>query len=323
MKMLTLIVCVLLQAPTAEPSTFQFFTDDVWLSQHQFLYALGMHESGVSTRTRRAVVNAPADAAGRLGELTADEQRDWAAAVSYYAKGPSTRDAVFDAGLVRGAAALTGLRDADSLASLPADAVDAQWRVHLERVAPIYRRVWWPAHRQANLARRDAMGPLVARHAPVVLPMIERAFGRPWPAGGFPVHLSSYASWAGAYSTGDNLLVVSSQDAGNAGMHGLETLFHEAMHQWDDQTEKALTTAANAAGVRVPAGMSHALIFYTAGAAVRRAAPSHVPYAEINGLWPRLGSPAVKAALESAWQPFLDGTGTREAALLDVMRRLK
>lgn len=321
--MVPLCVCALLFLSANQAATFQFHTDDVWLSQHQFLYALGMHESNSPNRSRRAVVAAPAEVAGRLAELTAEEQQLWAAAVSYYAKGPSTRDAVFDAGLVRAAAALTALRDADSLISMPGDAVEPQWRAHLERVAPIYRRVWWSAHRRANLARRDAMIPLIARHAPVVLPVIERAFGRPWPAGGFPVHLSSYASWAGAYSTGDNLLVVSSQDAGNAGLHGLETLFHEAMHQWDEGTSKALTTAATAAGVRVPAGMSHALIFHTAGAAVRRAVPSHVPYADSNGLWPRLGSPAVKAALDAAWQPFLDGTGTRDQALLDVMRRLK
>lgn len=321
--MVAAFVLALLLPAVHQPVTFQFVTDDVWLSQHQFLYALGLHESGAPTRTRRAVVGAPAEVAARLADMSAAEQQHWAAAVSYYAKGPSTRDAVFDAGLVRAATALSALRDADTLASLPADAVDSEWRAHLERVAPIYRRLWWPSHHRANLARRDSMVPLVARHAGVVLPIIERAFGRRWPAEAFPVHLTGYASWAGAYSTGDNLLVVSSQDAGNDGMHGLETLFHEAMHQWDNETEKALRTAAEAAGVRVPAGMSHALIFYTAGAAVRRSDPTHVPYAESNGLWPRLGPPAVKAALEGAWLPFLEGKGTREDALLEVMRRLK
>lgn len=318
-----LLLCLFLLVPAEQPAPFRFLTDDVWLSQHQFLYALGLHEAQAPTRTRRALAGAPAEVSARIDLLSASEQQQWAAAVAYYAKGPSTRDAVFDKGLVDGTAILTAQRDHETLAAVPDGALDPEWRMHLERTAPIYRRVWWPVHRQANLARRDAMIPLIARHAPVVLPVIERAFGRAWPVAGFPVHLSSYASWAGAYSTGDNLLVVSSQDAGNAGMHGLETLFHEAMHQWDRETSAALEAAAAAAGTRVPSGMSHALIFYTAGAAVRRADPAHVPYAEVNGLWPRLATAEVKAALESAWQPFLDGRGTRDQALLDVMRRLK
>lgn len=307
----------------SQPAPFRFYTDDSWLSLHQFLYALGMHEAGLPTRTRRAVEGAPGEVAAGLPNLSPGERAQWAAAVSYYATGPSIRDAVFDKGLVQATQALSAIGDAATMAVVPTGALDPEWRVHLETVAPVYRRVWWPAHQRANVTRRDAMTSLAAQHGPAIVATVERAMGRVWPPAGVPVHLSSYASWAGAYSTGDNLLVVSSQDDGNDGMHGLETLFHEAMHQWDDQTAKALATAATAAGVRVPAGMSHALIFYTAGAAVRRVAPAHVPYAEHNGLWPRLGPPAVKAALEAAWQPFLDGKGTRDGALLDVMRRLK
>jgi hypothetical protein len=60
----------------------------------------------------------------------------------------------------------------------------------------------------------------------------------------------------------------------------------------------------------------------TAGEAVRRVVPGHVPYAEAKGLW--RGRPgAFKPALEAVWLPFLDGQGTRDAAFQEVLRRLQ
>lgn len=271
-----LLFTLTLLVPTQE-ATFQFHTDDRWLSQHQFLYALGMHEAQLPTRTRRAVAGAPVELTARMAELSPAEREQWAAAVTFYAKGPSTRDAVFDRGLVDAAAALAEARDAESLSAVRPAAIDPEWKGHLERVAAIYRRVWWPAHRRANHLRRDAMTPLAERHSAAILSVVERAFGQSWPPQGFPVHLSSYATWSGAYSTGDNLLVVSSQDPGTEGLLGLETLFHEGMHQWDAETAAALSQAANTAGVSVPNGLSHALIFFTAGAAVRRVDPATCP----------------------------------------------
>jgi hypothetical protein len=257
-----------------------------------------------------------------LNELSAVARTEWAAAVTYYTKGPSTRDAVFDASLVRATEALAALGDAAALTPAVAATLGPEWRAMLDRVAPTYRRVWWPGHLRANLARLAEITPLVEKHAPAILAVVTRAFGQEWAPAGFPVHLSSYATWSGAYSTGDNLLVVSSLDSGNAGLLGLETLFHEATHQWDELTAAALQAAAAKAGTRVPPSLSHSLIFFTAGAAVKRVEPSHVPYAVANGLWPRFGLD-IKAALDLAWQPFLDGRGTREEALIAVLRQIK
>jgi Fe2+ transport system protein FeoA len=301
---------------------FRIETNDFWLSLHQFLYALGMHEGQSPNRTRRAVVGAPIEVEARVNDLSAVERTQWAAAVTYYAKGPSTRDAVFDASLVRATEALAALGDAVAPTPAAATILGEEWRVMLDRVAPTYRRVWWPDHLRANRARLAEVTPLVEKHAPAILEVVTRAFGQKWAPAGFPVHLSSYATWSGAYSTGDNLLVVSSLDSGNAGLLGVETLFHEAMHQWDELTAAALRAAAEKAGTRVPPSLAHSLIFFTAGAALRKVEPAHVPYAVVNDLWPRFGLD-IKAALDSAWQPFLDGRGTREQALIEVLRQLK
>jgi hypothetical protein len=65
---------------------------------------------------------------------------------------------------------------------------------------------------------------------------------------------------------------------------------------------------------------SHALIFFTAGEAVRRIAPDYVPYAAANGVWNR-GYDRIKPAVDQAWKPYLDGGGTRDEAIAALIAR--
>ena len=85
------------------------------------------------------------------------------------------------------------------------------------------------------------------------------------------------------------------------------------MHQWDDSVFVLLRTHARALGKLVPRNPSHALIFYTAGEAVRRAIPAHVTIGEA-GVWQR-GLGTYLAPLNEHWRPWLDGKGTRDDAL--------
>jgi hypothetical protein len=64
----------------------------------------------------------------------------------------------------------------------------------------------------------------------------------------------------------------------------LEIVFHEGMHQWDDAVELLRTQAR---GKVVPKDLSHGLVFFTAGEAVRRVFPRHVPVGEVSGVWNR------------------------------------
>lgn len=141
-----------------------------------------------------------------------------------------------------------------------------------------------------------------------------------WPAAGFPVHVSAYSNWAGAYSTTGDLLVISSQSPGVQATYGLETIFHEGMHQWDDQVFEVLREQARKVNKVAPRGLSHALIFFTAGEAVRRVVPGHVPYAEKFGVWQR-GLGPMKVALEEIWKPYLEGHGTRDEAFAALIKR--
>lgn len=240
------------------------------------------------------------------------------AAVRSYAAGWSKKHTVFDDDLV---AVTTTLGGAPQDAPVSSAKVDAALAALLDRVAPIYRKVWWPAHRQANLNQVVELQELVDRHGAAILKYVTRAYQETWPAAGYPVNISAYTNWAGAYSTGDNLLVVSSLDPGTRGMQGLEILFHESMHQWDNAGYARLQKAATQAGIpKFEALLTHAMIFYTAGEAVRSVDPQHVPYAEANGLWRQKGLGAFKAALDSAWKPYLDGKGTLDDALKALLK---
>ena len=77
-----------------------------------------------------------------------------------------------------------------------------------------------------------------------------------------------------------------------------------------------------------PTDLPHALIWITASEAVRRVDPSHVPLVDVLGIWNLYssGAPApmmrLKAPLEEAWKPYLDGRGTRDEALRALLEKI-
>ena len=295
---------------------FIFKTDGFWLNLHSFLYVLGRDRNGAPDRTRAVVAGAPADQNQGLKSATSAEAQAWRDAVAAYASGLSKLDAVFDAGMVDVTAALARLGQSDA----PAATLPPGVRATLERVAPIYSNAWWPAHRASNEAWLASIQALLDRHGQTVLKFITNAYGMSWPSAGFPVNVSAYSNWAGAYSTRGNLLVVASHPT-QRGPLGFEAAFHEAMHQWDDEMEKVLTTVARKEGKRVPSQLSHAIVFYTAGEAVRRVIKGHVPLGEAAGVWDR-GLKPFRGAVVDVWKAYLDGKGSRDEALAELLRRI-
>jgi hypothetical protein len=285
------------------------------LNLHQFLYVLGRVEAKMPDINRSAVAGAPADQAQGLARLNENEQRVWREVVAAYANGPSRQDAVFDSELVAAGQALARAGNATMLAGA---GVAPSLADHLERAAPMYRKAWWDMHERANKNRERQLDALVLMHGQEVLSFITRAYQEAWPSDGYPVQFVAWANWAGAFSTGDRHLVVSTLDAGSSEASGLETLFHEAMHQWDRAMQRRINAAADRLQKRVPGPVSHAMIFYTAGEAVRRVIPGHQPAADAFGIW-RSNMGRFKPALDAAWKPYLDGKGTLDEALIGVV----
>ena len=312
-----ILVATLLLIAQASTPIFRFEADGFWLNLHHYLYVLGRLDAKMRPDIEReAVAGAPADQAAGLKGLSDAERQVWREAVTFYATGLSKQDSVFDAGLVEVA---NQLKRAASDKPAAATKIDPALAAMLDRAAPIYRRAWWTRHRDSNRAWLNGMQDSVQRYGPQVLAYVTRAYQEPWEKGGYPVNVAAFSNWAGAYSTSFNLLVVSSMTPCNKGIHGFEITFHEAMHQWDEEIDARLMQLAKTNGLKFNDLLSHAMIFYTTGEAVRSVVPGHTPYAELAGIWKgRMG--VFKAGLDAHWKPYLDGQGTLDAALVGLLK---
>lgn len=313
--MKTLVVAVLLASQAGAP-IYRFETDGFWLNLHHFLYVLGRVEAKMPDIKRAAVADAPADEAEGLKGLTADERQAWQAAVVVYANGMSKRDTVFDRELYDFTNAVRRLPADRAAATL---ALSPETAAALDRAAPLYRKAWWARHRDSNRKWLASMQAPLQQHGARLLAYVSRAYQEAWMKDGYPVNVSAWSNWAGAYSTSDSLLVVSTSNAGNQGLHGFEIMFHEAMHQWDGAVYGRLQKVAAANNIqKFDPLLTHAMIFYTTGEAMRSVVPDHVPYAEVAGIWKgRMG--IFKPALDTYWKPYLDGKSSIEAALLGLL----
>lgn len=311
---LCLAAAILAPAAWSQSPIFRFHSDEFWLNLHHFLYVLGRAENKTTDSAREAVSGAPGEAEKALASMPEKDAAQWRAAVEAYAKGLSRKDAIFDEAMFSVTLALAAAGDAASPQEAKIDPAVA--RV-LESAAPVYRKTWWAAHRESNQKWRQKTQEQVDKHGRAVLAYITRAYGMEWPSGGFPVHVSAYSNWAGAYSTRGNLLVVASRPPSSP-VANLESVFHEAMHQWDPEMRIVLREQAGKLGRRVPQSLSHALIFFTAGEAVRKLFPDYVPFAESAGVWNR-GMAHFPPVLREFWKPYLDGRGSRDEALAAVI----
>src|SRR5262245_11868344 len=239
------------QAKTKQ-TIFIFHSDEFWLNLHHFLYVLGRAENKTRDSSRSAVVNAPKDQEQGLAKLTGTEQDIWREAVTFYALNLSKKDAVFDEPLPTITNALARAGDAKSLSTSGIDPVLVGM---LELAARIYRKTWWPAHHAANVEWQRTIQKLVDQHGEAILSFITKAYQLSWNPAGFHVHLSGYTNWAGAYSTTGELLVLSSLAEDIKDIYGLETIFHEGMHQWDKQVFEALRDQARKQNKLVPNGL--------------------------------------------------------------------
>jgi hypothetical protein len=283
------------------------FRNDFTVNLHHFLYVLGRARSGTADSKREAVRHVIEDVEG-VDALSKPELQAWDDAISFYRQTLSGKDAVFDGGLV----AITQKIAAGDLQGLAPEV-----RQTLERAGPVYRKVWWQRHERGNRERIEALQALLRVHGGPLAAQLSAYWQEKWPAGGRTVQMAAYSNWAGAYSTDGGLIVMGSRNRETEGPAGMEILFHEAMHQWDEEFGRAIAAAADAVKVPVPRALSHSLIFFTAGYAVARQIPGYPPYADANGLWER--GMFSRQRIETEWTPYLEGRRGMDEALQRVL----
>ncbi len=288
-------------------SLFRFQTN-FWVNLHDVLY-----QHALAPQCPQGELNGEC---AHLYDLTPADQASWTAAVRWYAANLAQRSLVFDPEMVRINNLLADLGPNDNLdhRGLPEGLVDA-----LRTAAPVYRNYFWPDQQYRNQRWLTAVTPKLQRYGGDIAQQLASIYGLAWPPQPMRVDLVMHGGRTGAYSTlNPTHLVISTADARNQGDSGLEILFHEASHALVSKVQEGLAREFRARNKPLPQDLWHAVIFYTTGELLHRRLPGYTPYAERNALYKNPAWEHFRDVLLRDWKPFLEGKGTREAALAQL-----
>lgn len=284
-------MCCLLSwcaSPNSEsPSAIPFdFHSDFWLNLHLDLY-------------RQAKPD-------RTQKIATPPNPDWDTALAYYKTNLVSHDLTFDSAMIDIKNALEDQQDSQSL--VPTQPLSPPLIAVLQNAAPFYRKDLWPKQDEVNRHWIEHVKPLVERYGFQLAHELAQAYQTAWPSNPIRVDVTTYANWAGAFTTirPKTRITISSIDSRNQNNAALEILFHEASHGIVHRLRDAIVDECKKQNVQLPRDLWHAVLFYTAGEMVRRAIPGYVPYAEANGLW-KGAWPMYFDALNRDWKPYLEG----------------
>jgi hypothetical protein len=289
------------------------FHSAMLMNLHHFLYDAARHPE----RLEQAPWAVPP---------TAQELAALNDAVAFYAQHYAKQDLLFDADMTAIKHGLSVQDDARARAdglALPPELVGV-----LDRAAPAYVRVLWPAHLQADQLWINNVSTLNARYGDEIQARLVHAFAHKFVPDIRVDVVYETGSLTGAY-TGEappQTVMPSSRASYNAEA-SLEMLWHEAAHTGAVDALSAEIDADVKAFHRAPADqLWHATQFYTVGYVVqdvysRQAGLDYAPYASKNGVYAR-GWAAYFPLIDSDWQAWLGGRGTMRQAVEKMVKRL-
>ena len=325
-----------------------------WINLHHTLYfeAKQRSTSSSSQEDGKSVTKSNPKMMANAGTaLAAAEQGVWNEAVSFYVTNYASKDLLFNTDLILVKNQLGDFEDCDELSGTKKKSCDAGLPAKLAQVlesaAPVYRAHLWPAHDRANRRWIVRVAPLVEEQGVGLSQRMADIYQTKWPKEKIRVDVSTYANWAGAYTTLEPLRVtISSSDTRNQDAEALEVLFHEAAHGIAEPVQAAIIRECRQRGKAIPRDLWHALIFYTTGEVIKplmtanTAAQSeghgtasgvrgthdsqdegYTPYAVREGLYQR-GWNEYLQLLTRFWQPYLDGKASFDDAIAHMVSAL-
>ena len=257
---------------------------------------------------------------------TAQDMAGLRAAVAFYAQRFGKKDLPVDAELT-GIDHALGAGD-DTLAAADGLALPPELIAELDRAAPIYARVLWPVHRQADQLWINNVSTLNARYGDEIQARLEHALSRKFPAVIRVDLVYETALSQGGYTDGHPpQSVLPSSRASHNGEASLEMLWHEATARRRPRGAGRGHRPRDQDAHRAPADqLSSAAQFYTVGYVVtevyqQQARIDYVPYATKNDVYTHTW-PTYFALLDSDWRAWLQGRGTMQQAVRKMVERL-
>jgi len=318
------------QAPQHD-ARFEFHSS-FWLNLHLRLYEEARQRDGLAVTQGGGVPAAPP-----ITPISNPaEQKQWNAAVNYYAANVARRDLLFDNILPAITDRLALLEDCLDLSDRAGphcvSGLQPELLAALEEAAPVYRSREWPGQDRHNRLWVANVAPLVRELSPALSKKISRVYQSDWPSAPIRVDVAGYAGPFGAYTTlAPARITVSSEDPRNDELPGMEVLFHEASHLLAGKVEEQIAIECDRQKEPIPRDLWHALIFYTTGVLVQQAlentssgvrgaggVPAYIPYARRNALYERDWQNYEKL-LRAYWQPYLDGKTDFHQAIMQMV----
>jgi hypothetical protein len=309
-----LVVGLCASAATGQPGQSMFvYQNNFWLNLHQFLRG--------EIYRRGAKLTLGIDPAS----LDDADRKAWGSAIEIYTD-VAKQDQLFDEGRrINNTLAMTG--DATSLRD---GLLDARTTAALNAAAPIFRARLWPARQRDNDAWNASAKALTDGHQTAIAAALAKAYGITWPREPYLVDAvgetgpNSGFTHAPPPGTGFaahvHASVSSPRNTGNA---PLELMFHEAAHVRgvDGRITTMIQEECARQKLPVPPELWHFMIMFTTGELTRRelertGSPGYVPYVYRYNQLP----PAVLAAFERHWLPYLEGKAPFEQSLSSLVR---
>jgi hypothetical protein len=282
------------------------FHNDPWINLHHFLFEWARGEEEMPERAE-------------LETLPANDAAVWQEALDHYRDKFTSRNLTFDRELIEMRTRIGAIACAP--ARPPVDAL-------LARAMDVYKRRWWPAHRQTNAAWIRQEMSMLRDEERAFARALGHAYGGTWPAGWVRVDVSAYANWAGAYSTNGPDWIVISSNAYKNHLEALEILFHEASHATflEQPLFRHLAAAMPDRTGRALNLLAHAVQFATPAEILRKRLPE-----DDRGGFVSIGERVAERGPMSSmypvivkhWRAFLGGEIDRDTALERIAAELK
>lgn len=291
------------QRPPVTHPLFKFHSN-LWVNLHQILLHEALLRAGKADRRLQSAT--PLSVAG----MSAQEEADWNAAVSFYAGQFATRRQHGDDQLIEINDDLA--EQPDNGAHLNPAGLSPEMVSVLQRAAVIYRKYWWSAHDGSNEKWIASQEDRVRDLGPTLASEMTEDLQQAWPAEPIRVDVCHYVADIGhAFTILPPHITFSSSDPSTEDLSGFELLFHEASHTFADTLTNALSAEGHMQHKDV-GDLWHSVLFYTSGVELRRLLPApeqagFTPYAYRYGVYNGGNWPRYRRVLEASWQAYLDG----------------